>query len=665
MGERKQDENGNRLPVKEGFSVDHMNPSADPITDFYNYSAGHWLETTAIPSDKPWWGSFVELRERNLATLGEILEGCLEESMHSRDGMEAKLGRLYRSAMDRDTIEKAGLSPVSGYLDQLEKISSIGELRKFLAFLHRIGISPLFGIDPDVDKKDSDVYVLHFRQGGLGLPNRDYYLLDKFRESREYYEGYIGRIHTIYGKGREDAEKAAASIIGLETEMAGNQRTPAELRDSEKNYNPYEAGSLDEKFPSLAPGLYLQHLSVPPVEKVIICQPEYFQYLDKLFKEENLALLKSYFQWIIMNSSAPFMFSRLEDESFDMYSRKLTGQDVPEPRWKKAVHIADQFLGEALGELYVKKYFGDESRKRMETLVNDIKEVFTGRIRSLSWMGEATKEQALKKFERFRAKIGHPSVFRDYSAIEIKEDDLAGNIRRAAEFEIARRLSRVGKEVDREEWYMTPPTVNAYFSPPKNEIVFPAGILQPPFFDPEMDDAVNYGGIGCVISHEITHGYDDQGSRYDLNGNLNDWWTEEDRKNFLAKADEIVKLYSSHEIYPGFHVNGELTLGENIADLGAVSIAYEALQKRLEKDPSGRGKIDGLTPEQRFYISWAQIWKSIQREQFGKMLLSMDPHSPNQIRATVPAYNHPEFEKAFSGGRSNSKQNGKGRIGLW
>ena len=648
------------------FSVDHMDPTADPLSDFYTYAAGKWIANNPVPSDKSYCGSFEELRERNLENLGEILKECLGASKKTQPGNEAKLGRFYASVMDKDSIEKAGLSPIKGTLERLGNVSSIDELRKFLASLHRSGFQALFRAYSSADRKNSEFYAFYMAQGGLGLPNRDYYLSDNYREIREYYAGHIERAYRILGKEAGEAREISLKIMALETEMAKNSRTPAQMRDAEKNYNAFPFVSLDDKFPNFAPGSYVKELSIPQVDKVIIGQPEYFQYIDTLFRESNLELLKQYFQWVVLNNSSPYLLSELEEEHFDMYNRKLRGQEVPEPRWKKAVHTIDQFMGEALGEMYVKRHFGEDSRKRMETLINDIREVFVERLKGLPWMGEATKEQALRKFERFRPKIGHPAKFRDYSSVEIFENDLAGNVRRAIEFEINRTLGRVGQKVDRNEWFMTPPTVNAYFSPPDNEIVFPAGILQPPFFDDEMDDAVNYGAIGGVISHEITHGYDDQGRRYDLNGNLGDWWSDEDRKNFLERADELGKLYSSLEIFPGFNVNGELTMGENIADLGGVSIAYGALQRHLERNPHLRKERDGLTPEQRFFISWAQIWKSNQTEQYSKMLISMDPHSPNRFRATIPVYNHPDFEKVFTPDGAPGKSNGgRKKIGLW
>ena len=648
------------------FSVEHMDTSADPLTDFYNYAAGTWIANNPVPSDKSNRGSFEELMERNLEDLGQILKDCQDISEKSTSGIESKLGRFYRSVMDTDSLEGARLSPIEHLLHSLDSVSNLTELRDFLSQLHLSGQGALFRPYSSPDKKNSEIYAFYLSQGGLGLPNRDYYLSDNYKEIKEHYRGHIERVYRILGRDNGEAQKISSGILSFETGMAENSRTPAELRDAEKNYNSFPFASLDGKYPNLKLGRYITGLSVPKMEHVIIGQPEYFNYLDSIFTESNLGLLKQYFHWVIVNSSSPYLFSELEEEHFDMYNRKLKGQEVPEPRWKTAVHTVDQFLGEALGELYVKRHFGEESRKRMETLINDIRQVFTERLKDLPWMGEATKEQALRKFERFRPKIGHPPVFRDYSSVEIRADDLAGNVRRSVEFEIRRRLGRIGEKVDRNEWYMTPPTVNAYFSPPDNEIVFPAGILQPPFFDPEMDDAVNYGAIGAVISHEITHGYDDQGRRYDLQGNLNDWWTEEDRKNFLERADELGKLYSSLEIFPGFHVNGELTMGENIADLGGVSIAYEALQKHLEKNPHMRREIDGLSPEQRFFISWAQIWKSNQKEQHAKMLISMDSHSPNRFRATIPVYNHPDFEKVFTpDGSPGNNNGGRKKIGLW
>ena len=469
----------------------------------------------------------------------------------------------------------------------------------------------------------------------------------------------------LEGKSDEEAKSFARVIMDIETFLAKASRYPTELRDDEKNYNKVERSQLDGKYPSLHLTKYLTMLQVPDTDYVVVGQPEFYESLEKLLSERSLDDWKIYLEWNLLRSSSSFLHEAMEMEDFDFYHRKLMGQQEPEARWKRSLSMTDALLGESLGEIYVREYFGKESEEKMSRMVEDIKNVFKDRLNTLPWMTDETKKQALAKFARFRTKIGHPVKYRDYSSIVIKEDDYYGNIMRATAFEVNRQIQRVGKEVDKEEWEMTPPTVNAYFHPTNNEIVFPAGILQPPYFDSNMDDAVNYGGIGGVISHEITHGYDDQGRHFDQDGNLKDWWKPEDEKEFLKRTKAMVDLYSSLEVLPGVKVNGELTLGENIADFGGVSIAFEALQRRLAAVPSLRKKIDGLTPEQRFYISWAQVWRQNVREQEARRRVTIDPHAPDKFRATQPATNHQDFEHAFDISGDSSKDRSRAKIAVW
>ena len=404
----------------------------------------------------------------------------------------------------------------------------------------------------------------------------------------------------------------------------------------------------------------MKTLKVPPVDYVIVGQPEFLQRLDKMMKEEDPSTLSFYLQWKVMNYFAPYLHEKIADENFRFFRKTLVGQAEQEPRWKRAVTLIDATIGEALGSLYVEKYFSDETRKRMEVMLEDIKEVFKDRLENLPWMTQETKKRALLKFSKFRAKVGHAEKFREYRNVKIDKKHLINNIVSASSFEIERQISRVGKKVDRKEWMMTPPTVNAYFNPSGNEIVFPAGIIQPPFFSPDLDDAVNYGAIGGVIAHEITHGFDDQGRQYDEDGNLKNWWGKSDLKKFNDAAESVAKLYGSKESVPGFKVDGKLTLGENIADLGAIRIAFEALERHLERNPKLNKKIDGFTPEQRFFLSWANIWRGLMREEEAKRRVTIDPHAPNHLRGSLPPVNHPKFEETFGGKKSRAE-----KIGVW
>ncbi|MBX9694038.1 MAG: M13 family metallopeptidase, partial [Cyanobacteria bacterium] len=449
------------------------------------------------------------------------------------------------------------------------------------------------------------------------------------------------------GESADAAAKDAATVVSMETELAKASRSRVDLRDPIKNYNKVKTVDLISGAKTMPWKQYLADRNVSEIPYAIVGQPEFFTAVDKMLKDRPISDWKTYLRWKVIHGAAPFLNEAVELENFNFFGKTLSGQQEQEPRWKRAAKVIDGSLGEALGELYVEKYFPPEARTKMNDLVNNLRGVFKERLQKLEWMSEATKEKALAKFDRFTQKIGYPEKFRDYSSVEIKRDDYLGNVKRADAFETNRRLVRVGKPVDKTEWEMTPPTVNAYFNPLLNEIVFPAGILQPPFFDMNMDDPVNYGAIGAVIGHEITHGYDDEGRKYNADGNLVEWWTDKDAKEFESRADKVVEEYNSFEALPGLHVNGKLTLGENIADLGGVTIAYDALQRALKKDPSKRKNIDGLTPEQRFFLSFAQIWHTNIREAEAKRLITVDPHSPGRFRSYGPLVNFQEFYDAF------------------
>jgi len=448
---------------------------------------------------------------------------------------------------------------------------------------------------------------------------------------------------TLLGETPADAETHAGTVVALETELARASRSRVDLRDPNKNYHRFTGRELAAQTPALLWNVYFAGRNVSGFAYEIVGQPEFFDAVNQLVKERPLSDWQAYLRWHLLHGSAPYLPAAFEQENFDFFGRVLSGQPEPEPRWKRAAHVIDGSIGEALGRLYVEKCYPPAARARMNELVENLKAVFHDRLEKAAWMTPETRAKALAKFARFTQKIGHPDHFRDYSAVDIRRDDYLGNVRRAAAFEAHRETVRVGRPVDRTEWGMTPETVNAYFNPQLNEIVFPAGILQPPFFDVAMDDAVNYGAIGVVIGHEMTHGYDDQGRKYDADGNLNDWWTAGDAQAFDDRAQRVVDEYNAFEALPGLHVNGKLTLGENLADLGGVHIAYEALQRALAKDPSRRQVIDGFTPEQRFFISFAQVWRDAEAQR----LITVDPHSPGQFRAYGPLLNVQEFYDAF------------------
>jgi putative endopeptidase len=629
------------------FSVDYMDKSVSPGADFYKYAVGNWLKNNPVPPDKSRYGAFDELNERNSYMLHAILENAEKDASAKPGSPLAQVGDFFASAMDTQRLEKLGFKPIEQDLSRIEAVKSTEEMFKLLADFHKEGISGIFRTEVEPDEKESTKYAFQMAQGGLSMPDRDYYLSDNFSKQREAYVEHVKKMFMLPGESAEDAAKHAATVMNLETELARASRTRVDLRDPIKNYNKTKTADLIAANSAIPWKLYFESRNVDP-PFAIVGQPEFFAAVDKLLRERPLADWKAYMRWHVLHDAAPYLHDAAEVENFNFFGKVLSGQQEQEPRWKRAAKVVDGSIGEALGKIYVEKYFPPEARTKMNDLVNNLREVFVDHLKKLDWMSDATRQKALAKFNRFTHKIGYPEKFRDYSAVKISRDDYLGNVRRADAFEVARRTARLGKTVDRSEWEMTPPTVNAYFNPPLNEIVFPAGILQPPFFDLSMDDAINYGAIAVVIGHEITHGYDDKGRLYDADGNLNEWWTEKDAKEFDTRAQKIVDEYDHFEALPGLFVNGKLTVGENIADLGGISIAYDALERVLKKDPSKRKLIDGLTPEQRFFISFAQVWRTNIREAEQRKRITVDPHSPGRFRAFGPLLNFEPFYDAFS-----------------
>jgi putative endopeptidase len=629
------------------FSPDHMDRSVDPACDFYRYATGTWLQKHPVPADKSRWGAFDELVERNLDLVRRILERAERLPNAEPGSVERLVGDLYASAMDVSRRDALRFQPIAAPLAEIEASASRQDILRTIAALHRRGIDAAFETYGYPDKRNSTVYAFYIEQGGLSLPDREYYLDARFEDVRKAYHVHLERTFRALGESEVEAARSAGTVFDLEHALAEASRTRTELRDEDKNYHRLTIKELLDSHPGVAWREYLRDRALPDVPYVVVGQPDFLRAVALLLLGRPLRDWKTYLRWHVVSDAAPYLHTQAEDENFDFFTRTLRGQPEPEPRWKRAAGTVDGAIGEALGQLYVRENFPPNARDRMAELVDDLREVFRERLASREWMSPATRELGLAKFARFTAKIGHPEKFRDYRSVRIERADYLGNIYRARAFEVDRRIRRVGGPVDRTEWEMTPPTVNAYFSPVKNEIVFPAGILQPPFFDLGMDDAVNYGVIGAVIGHEITHGYDDQGRKYDADGNLNDWWTPADAKEFTERARSVTEQFNAYEALPGEHVNGELTLGENLADLGGLRIAYEALERRLSKDPARRRTIDGLTPEQRFFIAWAQGWRQNCREAETKRRLAIDPHSPGEFRAVGAAANMDEFVTAF------------------
>lgn len=574
--------------------------------------------------------------------------------------------RFYASGMDVRTRNRMRFRPIATDLRRVDAIRSLDDVARVLARWHSQGVHVLFSSTVYPDRRRSRVYAFYLEQGGLSLPDRDYYLGRAFARHRREYLGHLRRMFRLLGESVPAASHAASRVLRLETAMASASRSQTALRDVEKNYHKMSLSKLRALTPALRWGTYLAERGARRLPSLIVGQPEFFAALERLLRRHSLDDWKTYFRWHVLRSSAPYLHHAVDRENFRFFHRTLRGQRRPEPMWKRTLAEADHAIGDSLGRLFVRDCFPRPAAARMARLVRDLRAVFRDRLRALAWMTPATRRKALAKFERFRTKIGHPRRYRDDAKLRIVRNDYLGNVRRAAEFESRRRMARIGRPVNPDEWRMTPPMVNAYFDATQNEIVFPAGILQPPFFDPALDDAVNYGAIGVVIGHEITHGYDDQGRRYDQRGNLRDWWTPRDAREFRRRANQVVALYNSFEALPGAHVQGALTVGENIADLGGVSIAFEALQRRLRADPARARPIDGWTPAQRFFLSYAQIWRQNIRPEDARRHLVIDPHAPGRFRVIGAVMNSSAFFDAFPVRAGDSMfRPERARIQIW
>ncbi|MBI3731802.1 MAG: M13 family metallopeptidase [Burkholderiales bacterium] len=629
-----------------GIESKHNDVAMRAQDDFFRHVNGSWLKNTEIPSDKSSAGAFMDLREATIPRLHSLIEGLSKTK--NKSGTDAqKIADMYASYMDTAHIDSLGLKPLHTEFAKVDGMTDKKQIPGLIAWLNRASISAPYEFQIHQDNKDSTKYVLDIGQSGLGLPDRDYYLNKddaKLKEFRAKYQTHIEKMLTLAGD--KDAAKHAADILALETELAKVQWTKVELRDPVKAYNKIDVSKLDALTPGYDWNAYLGDLGVKgKIDYVIVSQPSYLTGLNKILQDTSLDNLKTYFKWHILRSAAGQLPKDFSEESFAFNSTTLRGVPVQEPRWKRGVRLADSALGESLGKTYVAKYFPAESKAKMEKLVGNLLLAYKQSIDTLDWMSPETKKEAQAKLATFMPKIGYPNKWRDYSGLTITKGDAVGNLRNARIYAAQFELNKLGKPVDRDEWGMTPQTVNAYYNPELNEIVFPAAILQPPFFNAKADDAVNYGGIGAVIGHEISHGFDDQGAQYDGLGNLRDWWTKEDHEKFAAKTAVLVKQYSAFSPIPGYNVNGELTLGENIADNSGLAIAYKAYKLSLYGKPAP--VIGGLTGDQRFFMGFAQVWRGKMREASIIVQLKTDPHSPGEIRANGTLRNMAGFYDAY------------------
>ena len=632
--------------LTSGVEQQNIDPTVRAQDDFYRHVNGTWLKNTEIPADKSAWGAFHELNEATLPQLRGIIENAAKSP--AAHGTEAQqIGDLYASFMDKPRLETLGLKPIESELATVAALKDKKQIAALIAHYNQIGVTAPYDFGVHQDAKDSTKYIVDLGQSGLGLPDRDYYLKNddaKLKDARVKYQAHISKMLAMSGDRHAGAD--ARKIMTLETALAKVQWTKVQNRDPVKTYNRVELVKLARLAPGYDWTSYLAATGIAgKVTYVVVSQPSYLTGFGKVLKSTPLPVWKTYFRWHVLSSYAPYLSKSYVDQNFAFYGTVLRGIPQPEPRWKRAVKLAEGGIGEGLGKLYVAQYFPPDNKARMEKLVGNLLAAYRESIDTLDWMTPATKKEAQAKLATFMPKIGYPNKWRDYSTLTIAKNDLVGNVRRANLFEYRRNIDKLGKPIDREEWGMTPQTVNAYYNPELNEIVFPAAILQPPFFNVNADDAVNYGAIGAVIGHEISHGFDDQGAQYDGLGNLRDWWTKADHEKFAAKTKALIAQYSAYSPLPGYHVNGELTLGENIADNSGLAIAYKAYQLSLGGKPAP--VIDGMTGDQRFYIGFGQVWRGKVRDQQAIVYLKTDPHSPPQFRGNGTLKNQPGFYSAF------------------
>jgi putative endopeptidase len=650
------------------IDASNFDTSVEAADDFFQYANGGWLKRTEIPPEYSRWGSFNELIEKNNDALHTIAEKAANTPVDPKFAPETqKVGDYFTSGMDEASIEAVKTQPLAGEFKAIDAMKDREDVLKEVAHLHTVGVNALFEFGAGQDDKDSTKEIAQAVQGGLGMPDRDYYTKtdDASKKLRDQYVDHVTRMLTLLGD--TNAADEAKRILALETELAEASRTRVQLRDPIKNYNKMSVRDLQDLTPDWNWSNYFKDIELVEPGDINVHQPEFFKAAAAVFKSTSMDDWKAYLRWHLINAAAPELSKNFVDEDFNFKERALRGTQQIKPRWKRVVISEDGAIGEALGKLYVGFYFPPEAKARALELVNNLKAALADRIKTLDWMDQPTKDQALKKLAAFTVKIGYPDKWLDYSLLTIDRGPYVLNTIRAAKFESTRDVNKIGKPVDRTDWGMTPPTVNAYYNPNMNEIVFPAGILQAPFFYANADDAINYGGIGAVIGHEMTHGFDDEGRQYDAVGNLRDWWSPHSATEFKKRSQAVVNQYNEYEPLPGLHVNGELTQGENIADIGGVKLAYAALQKALDRHPEERNnKIDGFTPEQRFFLSFAGIWRQKSRDEDQKLRLTVDPHSPARFRVIGPLSNLPEFHKAFGipDGSPMVRAAGK-RVNIW
>ena len=631
-----------------GFDVSNLDTSVSACTNFFQYANGGWLAKNPIPAAYASWGRFNELADKNQEQLRVILEDAGKNAKAGKGSNEQKIGDFYATCMDEAGIEAAGLTPLEPELKQIEEIKDQASLQAEVARLHSQGARAMFRFGSAQDFKKSTQVIAQVFQGGLSLPDRDYYLKtdDDSKKIHDKYVLHVAKMLELAGDDPATARGSADKINALETKLAEASMKRDQTRNPDNIYHKMTVAQLKELAPNFNWDSYLKNIGLPNVTDVNVGQPDFVKALNSQLVDTPLNDWKVYLRWHLLNASARALPKKFVDEDFDFNSRVLTGTKEQLPRWKRCVAATDNSLGEALGQVYVQKHFSSEGKARAKQMVENLISALREDLATLSWMDDTTRKRATAKLEAFNRKIGYPDQWRDYSALQVTRKSYLENLAAAQRFEANRQLGKIGKPVNRGEWGMTPPTVNAYYNPSMNEIVFPAGILQPPFYDPNADDAINYGGIGGVIGHEMSHGFDDSGAKFDAEGNLANWWSEADLKSFKERSQCVVDQFNGYEVQPGLNQNGKLVVGESIGDLGGLAISYAAFKKSLEGKPRP-ANIDGFTPEQRFFLGWAQVWAQNSRPEFERLLVNTNPHPVGRFRVIGPLSNMPAFAEAY------------------
>ncbi len=636
-----------------GINLAYMDTTARPQDDFFRFVNGQWLDNTEIPSDKTTWGSFLELREKTDNNALALLEAATTDENLDPSSDQAKAVYLYQTIMDTVTRNDQGIQPIEPYLAQIEEIENVADLQEYLTQMQLFGGGGFFSFGVRADAKDSNMNAAYLYPGSLGLPDRDYYVANDAdsREKRALYQEHIARMLQFLGDSEQEAAENAQTILAFETKLAEPRFDKVQSRDARLSYNPMNVEELQALVPAINWNRYFEGIEATPVDTIIVSQPKYMEVVQQTLSADQLKEWKEYLRWTLFNRAASMLTSEIERADWEFYSKTLRGVQEQLPLEERALHAINRGIGEALGKLYVEEYFPAEAKDKAEEMISNVVKAFETRIDNLTWMSDSTKVKAKEKLSTTTIKVGYPDEWKDYSDIEVKGPEDGGsyfqNMMNITRWNVEDNISDLGEPVDKSEWFMAPQIVNAYYNPSYNEIVFPAAILQPPFYDYKADAAVNYGGIGAVIGHEISHGFDDSGARFDAQGNLNNWWTDQDLSQFEQLGGALADQYSAIEVLDSVFINGKFTLGENIGDLGGVNAAYDGLQLHLAEH-GNPGKIDGFTPEQRFFMSWATVWRTKIRDEALINQIKTDPHSPGRYRAVVPLQNIDAFYEAFN-----------------